>query len=236
MTREAVARCPWKLGSDGNKRTAGWSIHSAVVPDKAREKERDGDYCQLLVTSERTGARIDAAVHFRPPIANALIGCLSPDTSIVLGVLYDFSDANQQPGNLVDRGIVVANERDPGVAADQGKIALINFGWMQRHCRPAIITNWLDKKATGIADNVVTIFKERCGHAIGCDTVACDVAAVDAQGMATPGHTTQRLPQPQSDYRYAHSSRQAFAALSLQRDAAENSQRLRRADSSFGFL
>lgn len=31
-------------------------------------------------------------------------------------------------------------------------------------------------------------------RAIGCDTVACDMAVIDGAGGATAGHTTRRLP------------------------------------------
>ncbi|HET8995206.1 MAG TPA: cyclase family protein [Acetobacteraceae bacterium] len=171
-----------------------WPMHPPLVIDKAREKERDGYYCQLLMISEHTGTHVDAPVHFHPQMENASIDCFSPDTLIAPAVVYDFADRNLKPGELITRDMVEAYERDHGVAVARGEIALINFGWMQRYWRTDSQSTWFVKNAPGIAEDAVIFFKERGIRAIGCDTVACDMAVVDGQGLDTPGHITHWLP------------------------------------------
>ena len=171
-----------------------WPMHPPLVIDKAREKERDGYYCQLLLISEHTGTHVDAPVHFHPQMENASIDCFSPDTLIAPAVVYDFADRDLRPGDLITRDMVVSYERDHGVAVGEGEIALVNFGWMQRHWRTDSKSTWFVKNAPGIAEDAVIHFKERGIRAIGCDTVACDMAVVDGVGMATPGHVLHWLP------------------------------------------
>ena len=171
-----------------------WPMHPPLVIDKAREKERDGYYCQLLMISEHTGTHVDAPVHFHPQMANASIDCFAPDNLIAPAVVYDFYDRNLQPGELITRAMVEQYERDHGVAVGAGEIALINFGWMQRYWRTDSKSTWFVKNAPGIAEDAVIFFKERGIRAIGCDTVACDMAVVDGQGLETPGHILHWLP------------------------------------------
>ena len=171
-----------------------WPMHPPLVIDKAREKERDGYYCQLLMISEHTGTHVDAPVHFHPQMENASIDCFAPDTLIAPAVVYDFADRNLKPGDLITRDLVEAYERDHGIAVGKGEIALINFGWMQRYWRTDSQSTWFVKNAPGIAEDAVIHFKERGIRAIGCDTVACDMAVVDGQGLDTPGHITHWLP------------------------------------------
>ena len=171
-----------------------WPMHPPLVIDKAREKERDGYYCQMLMISEHTGTHVDAPVHFHPQMENASIDCFAPDTLIAPAAVYDFADRNLKPGELITRDMVEAYERDHGVAVGKGEIALVNFGWMQRYWRTDSQSTWFVKNAPGIAEDAVIFFKERGIRAIGCDTVACDMAVVDGQGLETPGHITHWLP------------------------------------------
>ncbi len=171
-----------------------WPMHPPLVIDKAREKERDGYYCQLLLISEHTGTHVDAPVHFHPHMTDASIDCFSPDTLIAPAVVYDFADRDLQPGDLITLDMVNGYERERGVAVGNGEIALINFGWMQRYWRTDSRSTWFVKNAPGIAEDAVIHFKERGIRAIGCDTVACDMAVVDGVGMATPGHILHWLP------------------------------------------
>lgn len=171
-----------------------WPMHPPLVIDKAREKERDGYYCQLLMISEHTGTHVDAPVHFHPAMESASIDCFAPDTLIAPAVLYDFGDRNLRPGELITLAMVEAYERDHGVAVGKGEIALVNFGWMRRYWRTDSQSTWFVKNAPGIAEDAIILFKERGIRAIGCDTVACDMPVVDGHGGETTGHTTHWLP------------------------------------------
>lgn len=169
-----------------------WPMRTPLVIDKAREIERDGYYCQLLMISEHTGTHVDAPAHFHPQLAT--IDTFPADKLIAPAVLYDFSDLNMQPGEMIDRAMVLAYEAKHGVAVASGEIALINFGWMQRYWRTDAQSTWFVKNAPGIAEDAIILFKDRGIRAIGCDTVACDMAVLDGVGQETTGHTTHWLP------------------------------------------
>ena len=171
-----------------------WPMHPPLVIDKARLKDRDGYYCQLLMISEHTGTHVDAPVHFHPEMVDKSIDKFPADNLIAPAVLYDFADKNLQPGELVTLDMVKAYESEKGVEVGRGEIALINFGWMQRFWRTDNQSTWFVKNAPGIREDAIIHFKERGIRAIGCDTVACDMPVVDGQGGETTGHTTHWLP------------------------------------------
>lgn len=171
-----------------------WPMHPPLVIDKAREVERDGYYCQLLMISEHTGTHVDSPAHFHPAMLDRSIDTFPADNLIAPAVLYDFSDKQLQPGDLVTLDMVNAYEAENGVQVGAGEIALINFGWMQRYWRTDAQSIWFVKNAPGIREDAIVYFKERGIRAIGCDTVACDMAVIDGVGQETTGHTTHWLP------------------------------------------
>jgi len=171
-----------------------WPMHPPLVIDKAREVDRDGYYCQLLMISEHTGTHVDAPTHFHPSLTNMSIDAFPAEKLIAPAVLYDFADKQLQPGQLLTLDMVKAYEREKGVQVGEGEIALINFGWMQRYWRLDSKSVWFVKNSPGIREDAIVYFK-KCGiRAIGCDTVACDMAVIDGVGQETTGHTTHWLP------------------------------------------
>lgn len=171
-----------------------WPMHPPLVIDKAREVERDGYYCQLLMISEHTGTHVDAPVHFHPDLMHMSIDTFPADNLIAPAVVYDFAGRNLEPGELITRAMVEAYEAERGVAVGEGEIALVNFGWMQRYWRTDSRSTWFVKNAPGIHEDAIVLFKDRGIRAIGCDTVACDMAVIDGVGQDTTGHTTHWLP------------------------------------------
>lgn len=65
---------------------------------------------------------------------------------------------------------------------------------MQRFWRTDNRSTWFVRNAPGIREDAIIYFKERGIRAIGCDTIACDMAVVDGVGQETTGHTTHWLP------------------------------------------
>ena len=107
---------------------------------------------------------------------------------------YDFSDKHLKPGERLTLDMVKAYEREKVVQVGKGEIARINFGWMQRYGRTDAQRVWFVKNAPEIREDAIIHFKERGIRAIGCDTVACDMAVIDGIGQETTGHTTHWLP------------------------------------------
>ena len=171
-----------------------WPMHPPLVIDKARLKERDGYYAQLLMISEHTGTHVDSPVHFHPAMMHMSIDAFAADHLIAPAVLYDFSAKALRPGELITLEMVTAYERERSVQVGKGEIALVNFGWMQRYWRTDEQSPWFVKNAPGIREDAIIHFKERGIRAIGCDTVACDMAVIDGVGQETTGHTTHWLP------------------------------------------
>ena len=171
-----------------------WPMHPPLVIDKVRDKERDGYYCQLLMIGEHTGTHVDAPTHFHPQLADKSIDRFPADNLIAPAVLYDFADKELAPGELVTLDMVRGYEQAKGVQVGKGEIALINFGWMQRYWRLDKESTWFVKNSPGIREDAIVHFKERGIRAIGCDTVACDMAVVDGRGLETTGHTDHWLP------------------------------------------
>ena len=171
-----------------------YPMHPPLVIDKVREVERDGYYCQYLMIAEHSGTHVDAPVHFHPHLMHMSIDTFPPDKLIAPAVLYDFSDKDLQPAELITRDMVEAYEAAHGAQVGEGEIAIVNFGWMQQHWRTDAKSVWFVKNAPGIAEDAIVLFKERGIRAIGCDTVACDQGFVDGVGTETTGHTTHWLP------------------------------------------
>lgn len=169
-----------------------WPMHPPLVIDKAREIERDGYYAQLLMISEHTGTHVDAPAHFHPGMAT--IDTVPADRLIAPAVRYDFSHLNLAPGDLITGEMVRAQEERQGAAVGEGEIALINFGWMQRYWRTDAQSPWFVRNAPGIREDAIVHFRDRGIRAIGCDTVACDMAVIDGVGQETTGHTHHWLP------------------------------------------
>lgn len=172
-----------------------WPMHPPLVIDKAREKERDGYYAQLLVICEHTGTHVDAPTHFHPAMTDRSIDLFPADNLIAPAIVYDFADQQLRPGELVTRDMVEAYEARHGVAVGAGEIALVNFGWMQRYWRTDSQSTWFVKNSPGIQEDAIIHFRDRGIRAIGCDTVACDMAVVDGVGLETTGHTDHWLPR-----------------------------------------
>ncbi|MFZ2104286.1 MAG: cyclase family protein [Roseiarcus sp.] len=129
-----------------------------------------------------------------PSLMHMPIDTFPADNLIAPAVLYNFADKNLKPGELITLDMVKAYEQEKGVQVGKGEIALINFGWMQRHWRTDAQSVWFVKNAPGTREDAIVYFKERGIRAIGCDTVACDMAVIDGVGQETTGLTTHWLP------------------------------------------
>ena len=103
-----------------------WPMHPPLEIDKAREVERGGYCCQLLMISEHTGTRVDSPVHFHPSMMHMSIDTFATDNLITPAVLHDFADKNLNPGELITLDMVNAYEQEKGVNIGKGEIALKN--------------------------------------------------------------------------------------------------------------
>jgi kynurenine formamidase len=111
-----------------------------------------------------------------------------------VGKVYDFSDRDWAPGELLTLQDILAYEDRHGAPAGENEIALINFGWLKRYWSTGSSGQFYARNQPGMNEDVVRLFFDRKLAAVGADTIACEIAMVD--GIAGPehGHSTYWLP------------------------------------------
>jgi len=109
-----------------------WPTHPHLTIDKAVTHEHDGYYCQAIMMAEHTGAHVDAPAHMLPDRMDRTIDTFAADHLFAPAVLYDFSDRNLKPGDLVTADMLRAYEEKSGLKVGEGEIAIVNYGWMKR--------------------------------------------------------------------------------------------------------
>ncbi|MEZ5811034.1 MAG: cyclase family protein [Rhizobiaceae bacterium] len=168
--------------------------HPHLMIDKAVTHERDGYYCQAIMMGEHTGAHVDAPAHMVPDMMHRTIDTFEADRLFGAAVLYDFSERALQPGDLITAADMQAEEERTGVAAGEGEIALINFGWMKRYWRTDSQARWFAMNSPGLSEDVTEMLRDRKIRAVGTDTVAAETAIVDGRFGPDPGHVKNWLP------------------------------------------
>src|SRR5690349_4782085 len=107
-----------------------WPSHPHLVIDPTVVHARDGYYCQTLAMAEHTGCHVDAPAHIHADMMAVTIDVFPAAHLIAPAVVYDFSDRDWQPGQLLDARDIADYEARHGVGVGAGEIALVNFGWL----------------------------------------------------------------------------------------------------------
>jgi kynurenine formamidase len=169
-----------------------WPSHPHLIIDKTVTHDHDGYYCQGLVMAEHTGCHVDAPAHNHAGLAT--IDRIAIDRLMAPATLYDFSQLNLAPGDMITPEMVENYERERNVRVGQEEIALVNYGWSKRYWRCDCEAQWYARNAPGMTEQTVILFKERGIRAMGTDTVACEIALVDGVVGDAPGHIRHWLP------------------------------------------
>jgi arylformamidase len=183
-----------RLQADMPKMTAHPDL--GVIHD-ARSHERHGYYAQTLVISEHHGAHVDAPIHVHPEMTDATIEDVGIDSLLGPYKKYDLGRLDPQPGQLITRAELQAEEERAGFSLGEGDIALVDFGW-SRFFRPddpdwERRRYWADFNA-GLAEDACDYLAGRGIKAICSDTVACDISLVNGEILSEFGHRTYFLP------------------------------------------
>ncbi|MEZ0214788.1 MAG: cyclase family protein [Xanthobacteraceae bacterium] len=171
-----------------------WPTHPHLTIDKAVTHEHDGYYCQAIMMAEHTGAHVDAPAHVLPDRMDRTIDTFSADHLIATAVLYDFSDENLKPGQLITADDLRRAEVRSGAAVGEGEIAVVNYGWMARYWRTDAKAQWYVLNAPGMSEDACEFFRERKVKAVATDTVAAETAIIDGVPQDNPGHMKSWLP------------------------------------------
>jgi len=172
-----------------------WPTHPHLIIDQTVRHERDGYYCQNLSAPEHIGCHVDAPAHTVSHMTDVTIETFPIDRLVAEAVVYDFSDRDWKPGDILTPTDLLAYERQHGIAVEDDQIALVNFGWLKQHWRTDERSQWFANNCPGMNEEAVLLFKERKVRAVGADTIACE--APIKEGVVTgdmPGHIRHWLP------------------------------------------
>ena len=171
-----------------------WPTHPHLVIDQTVYHKKDGYYCQTLNMGEHVGCHVDAPYHVNEHLPEKTVEKVKPDTLIGRAVVYDFSDMDLQPGDQLPAEAFLEHEKKTGVKVGKGDIALINFGWMQKHWKLDKEGYYYATNSPGMDESAVKLLYDRGIKAVGCDNIACDQAVVDGVSKFASGHQKYWLP------------------------------------------
>jgi len=168
--------------------------HPHFFIDPTVSYEHDGYYCQSLMMPEHIGCHVDAPAHVPEGDKNATVDMFAIDALIASATVYDFSDRDWKPGDVLTADDIEAYEKLHGCRVRANDIALVNFGWLRQHWTRGARAQWYATNSPGMNEDAVILFKERGVRAVGADTIACEMTLVDGKVIDAPGHGRHWLP------------------------------------------
>ncbi|GAB4564948.1 MAG: cyclase family protein [Anaerolineae bacterium] len=171
-----------------------WPTHPHLVIDPTVTHEHDGYYCQSISMAEHTGAHVDAPAHTVPQRMDDTVDTLPIDALIGPAVVYDFSDRDLGPGDLLTAEDFLKWERQHGERVGAGEIALIHFGWM-KYWRTDGGWTFYANNEPGLDESAVKLLANRRVKAVGADTIAVDKGMKDGKSSPDWGHRKYWLPE-----------------------------------------
>ena len=168
--------------------------HPHLVIDPTVTHAHDGYYCQTLHLAEHTGCHCDAPAHILKDRMSETIETFPADRLITTARVYDFSDRDWKPGEVLTRADILAYEEKHGAPVGGDEIALVNFGWLKRFWFVDERAHFYARNQPGMDESVAELFRDRGVRAVGADTIACEIATVNGVLQDDPGHSRYWLP------------------------------------------
>lgn len=168
--------------------------HPHMVLDKTITHGRDGYYCQSLAMAEHTGCHCDASAHVLSGMMDHTVDVLDLRQLIAPARVYDFSDRDWKPGETLTASDIEDYEARHGAPAGAGDIALVNFGWLEKHWATDERAHFYARNQPGMDESVAVLFQDRKVKAVGADTIACEIPMIDGVLADAPGHDRHWLP------------------------------------------
>lgn len=167
--------------------------HPHVAITKTCTHAHDGFYNQCIVMGEHTGTHVDAPAHTVCNLQNRTIDTLSLTALCGQAVKYDLYKFNTAPGETVSASQILELEKEMGTSAQQGEIAILNFGW-EKYWQ--VNSGWKEfvMNAPGLSEDAARLFMERRVKLIGCDTACCDMPVLNGVELKSYGHFEYWLP------------------------------------------
>jgi kynurenine formamidase len=168
--------------------------HPPLVIHPTITHEHDGYFCQTIFLPEHIGSHVDAPAHLNPTMMEYTIDAYPPDSIMGPAVVLDMTELGLRAGDLLTAAQVLQWENKTGVTISEGDIVLFNFDWMRRYWRTDREWSWYSRNSPGMAEDVCKLLLERNVKAVGTDTFACEIAAIDGVETTPYGHKQYWLP------------------------------------------
>jgi kynurenine formamidase len=173
-----------------------WVTHPPLVVNPTVTHDHDGYYCQTISLAEHTGSHIDAPAHIHPNMMDHTIETVPVQTFLAPAKLFDLRPLGLGPGDLADAAALEEIDARSGQPLAAGDIALLNFGWWERHWFVDHRWRWYCENTPGLTEDACAWLADRLPTAVGTDTVAADIALRDGhQVQKSYGHDVYFLPQ-----------------------------------------
>lgn len=170
-----------------------WPQHPHLVIDPTIVHDHDGYYCQTISMAEHTAAHVDAPAHILAGRMDRTIETFPANMLMGPAVKYDIKSMHPQPGQRITADDLLALEERDGVAAKEGYIALLNFGW-EKYWTSDVKSKYYSTNAPGFDESAAKLLYERGIKAVGSDTIACDQPLRDGHVSFSYGHEVYWLP------------------------------------------
>jgi arylformamidase len=173
-----------------------WPTHPPLVVHPTVVHERDGYYCQTLFLAEHAGAHVDAPAHIHPDMAEHTIDTVPAQVLCAPASVFDLRPLDLAPGEVVDAATLERIEASHPEPLAAGDVALLNYGWAERHWHTDARWRYYAENAPGLSKDAACWLADKRPRAVGADTVACDtpLRAGEQTGPAY-GHETYFLPR-----------------------------------------
>ena len=180
---------------------AQWWMHPDVdVIPNVRNFQHDNYLLQTLVLPEHSGCHVDAPAHVLADRSDETIDTLPPTVLWGVAKKVDLSDEDFKPGDLLNLDHFQQKVEEAGLRIERGDVVLVQFGW-DRYRNPADgdhnLARWWGANTPGFSEELCQFLGELHPVAVGTDTPACDIAAIDGK-IVTPaewGHRRDFLPK-----------------------------------------
>jgi len=171
-----------------------------LIVEDARNYAQHGSFAQTLILPEHSGCHVDAPPHQHPDLAQQTIDTFPVNTLMGTAKKLDLSAEHYSPGDLVPLSKVKEVLERASITIEPNDIVLFEFGWdrylVDVEKKDRRERNWWGENEPGLDDDLCRYLSEVGVKAVGSDTPACDIAAV--QGKITggcAGHLTYFLPK-----------------------------------------
>jgi arylformamidase len=170
-----------------------------IVGD-ARTYAQHGSFAQTLILPEHSGCHVDAPAHQHADQAEQTIDTFPVNALMGVAKKIDLSQEHYAPGDLVPLSRVKELVTTASMTLERNDIILFEFGWdnylLDVEKKAPQERNWWGENEPGLDEDLCRYLSEVGVKAVGSDTAACDIAAVNGKITGgCSGHLTYFLPK-----------------------------------------